>query len=128
MAPAVAAARFLRGIPLGVLLGLWYGFLRPLARGRSLLRDGLFLAMVFPVWVYFSFGICDGDLQMGYFASLFVGGFLWEGTLGWYLRPFWRGVWGRFFAILGKIGKLFHKIGGFFKKIFTSAKNSCRIK
>ena len=91
--PAVAAGRFLRGLLLGFLLGGWYGFLRPLGHRRRTLADLLFLSGVFPVWVYFSFGVCQGDLHLGYLSGLFLGGIGMELTLGRLLRPVWEGLW-----------------------------------
>lgn len=128
MDPAVAAGRFLRGIPLGLALGLWYGFLRPLGRGRSLLRDGLFLLALVPAWVWFSFAVCQGDLQLGYYGGLLAGGFLWEGTLGWYLRPVWQWFWGQIRAVFQFFGKFFRKIATFLKKTFAYGKNYSKIK
>ena len=86
--PGIAAGRFLRGLVLGLILGAWYGFLRPLGRRRRTLSDLLFILGVFPVWLYFSFAVCQADLGIGYLASLFVGGFVFDITLGRLLRPF----------------------------------------
>ena len=114
--PAIAAGRYLWGLALGTLLGVLYGFLRPLGRRKRGLADLLFVLGAFPVWVYFSFAICQGDLGLGYLSSLFLGGFLFECTLGRLLRPvfiwIWAPVWG-FFRVLQKF---FKKITLFLKK------------
>ena len=45
--PTLAAKRFALGLGLGLVLGLWYGFLRPLRRRRSAPADGLFVLGAF---------------------------------------------------------------------------------
>lgn len=127
-APAVAAGRFGAACLLGLALGLWYGFLRPLRPRWTALSDLLFLLGVFPVWVYLGFGICGGDLRPGYWAGLFLGGLAWELTVGKLLRPvfrlFWKGlgyIFGWPFPILKKI---FTKIGKKVKNVFASEKKS----
>ena len=57
-APALAAGRLAAACLMGLGLGLWYGFLRPLRPKFTLLSDLLFLLALFPSWVYLGFGIC----------------------------------------------------------------------
>lgn len=94
--PILAAQRFGIACLLGVILGLYYGFLRPLRPKYTALSDSLFVLGAGWVWLYLSFAVCRGDLRLGYTAGLFAGGFGWEMTLGRALRPafsfFWRGV------------------------------------
>ena len=85
-APALAAQRFALSCLLGAGLGLYYGFLRPL-RPRWL-GDGLFLPAAFWVWLELGFGICGGDLRLGYFLGLLLGALVWEWGPGRLLRPF----------------------------------------
>ena len=101
MSPSTAAYRFLAGCLLGAALGLCYGFLRPFRRRHGALGDGLFVLAAAWVWVYFSFGICGGDIRLGYFGGMIAGGVLWEGTAGMLLRPVFRTFW----QGLGKIGR-----------------------
>ena len=79
-APALAAGRFLAACGIGALLGLFYGFLRPLRPRLTHLCDLLFVIAAFFGWLYLGFGVCLGDLRLGYTAGLAAGGFLWEKT------------------------------------------------
>ena len=96
MTPSTAARRLLCSCVLGAALGLYYGFLRPLRPRRTFLADGLFLLGGVWTWVYLSFGICGGDIRMGYSLGLLAGGCVWELTAGRWLRPvfalFWQGL------------------------------------
>ena len=102
MTPETAGFRLLCSCLLGGALGLYYGFLRPLRRRHQGLADGLFLLGAVWVWLYQSFGICGGDLRLGYFLGLLAGGLLWERTAGRVLRPVFSGFWGG----LAKAGRL----------------------
>ena len=53
-----------QGLLLGGGLGLLYGFLR-FFRPRWL-GDLLFVIVLFRTWLYLGFGLCGGDLRMGY--------------------------------------------------------------
>ena len=125
--PAIAALRFLRGLYLGALLGVWYGFLRPLGHRRRTLADLLFLSGVFPAWLHFSFAVCDGDLGLGYLASLPLGGILLDQTLGRLLRPVFGKIWLPVLAFFRLNRKIFMKLYYFSKKIFASGKKSSTI-
>ena len=115
--PEIAAGRFLQGLVLGAALGLLYGFLRPLSHRRRTLADCLFIIGVFPLWLYFSFAICQGDLGLGYLASLAIGGFLFDGTIGRLLRPVWSRVWMPVWALSRAKRKIFEKNICIFEKI-----------
>lgn len=91
--PALAAWRFLIAAGLGALLGLYYGFLRPLRPRLTTLSDLLFVPALFWVWLYLNFGVCLGDIRMGYNAGLLLGGVLFDVTLGRLLRPVFRKFW-----------------------------------
>ena len=71
--PALALQRFGAGCLLGVGLGLWYCFLRPLRPKHTALSDLLFLLGLGWAWLYLAFPVCDGDLRAGYSAALGVG-------------------------------------------------------
>ncbi|MBQ7801679.1 MAG: hypothetical protein IJ375_05080 [Oscillospiraceae bacterium] len=127
-APALAAERFALACLLGLPLGALYGFLRPLRPRRGTLADLLFVAAAAAAWLYLSFGICQGDLRLGYSAGLAAGGFCWEWTAGQLLRPvfsmFWQTI-GRFWALLTLPAK---KISHFLKILFASVKKWVTIK
>ena len=120
--PQLAAQRFLVGLALGGILGLWYGFLRPLGRRHRHWADLAFMAAVFPAWLWHSFAVCRGDISIWYTLSLFLGCFLEEITAGRLLRPvfdlLWRPVW----KLQAFLEKIFEKTAIFLKKIFTSGK------
>jgi len=124
--PAAAARRLLAALGLGLLLGLIYGFLRPLRRKGNTLGDLLFLLCAGAVWVQLGFGICQGDLRLGYFAGLPMGAVLWEKTVGKLLRPvffqFWR-ILERVFGFPWRVmKKILRKCRKFAKNVFASAK------
>ena len=73
-----------QGLLLGGGLGLIYGFLR-FFRPRWF-ADLLFIIALFQVWLYLGFGLCGGDLRMGYTLSLCGGIVLWECSFGIWLQ------------------------------------------
>ena len=91
--PILAAQRFAIGFALGAVLGLWYGFLRPLRPRHTILSDLLFLPGAVWVWLHYMFGICRGDLRVSAFFALALGCILWENTIGRFLRPVFAGLW-----------------------------------
>ena len=92
-APALAASRFGLALAVGGGLGLCYGFLRPLGTRLPHLRDLLFVLCAFWAWIYLSFGLCQGDIRVGYTAGLALGAWLWELTIGKWLRPVFSKFW-----------------------------------
>ena len=60
--PVTAFRWLLSGLVLGCLLGVYYGFLRPLRPRFTLLSDLLFVPVAGWVWLYYSFAICGGDI------------------------------------------------------------------
>ncbi|MBO5837020.1 MAG: hypothetical protein J6Q92_03910, partial [Oscillospiraceae bacterium] len=92
--PKVAFLRFLTAVLVGLGLGLYYGFLRPLRPKHTQLSDILFLPVAGWAWLYVSFAVCQGDLRLIYSIGLVCGAFLWEMTIGHLLRPVFRGFWG----------------------------------
>lgn len=127
MTPALAAGRFLRGLLIGLQVGLLYGFLRPLSHRRRTFSDLLLLWGVFSAWLYFSFAVCRGDMGLGYLASLPLGAILFDITLGRLFRPVWGGFWRAVGAAFRKMKKFFRKITTFLKKPFASEKKMSKI-
>ena len=117
--PALDGWRFLWACLIGLILGLYYGFLRPLRPKHTLLSDILFLPALIYGWLYLGFAICRGDLRLGYCAGLLVGGLAWELTVGRLLRPVFRGFWQLVSRIFRGISNIFKK---FFKKSYKITK------
>jgi hypothetical protein len=122
--PAVSAMRFGIGLLLGCGLGLGFDFLRPV-RPRFF-GDLIFCGLMGLVWLYFSFGVCQCDLRLGYAAALILGAIFWCATAGRLLRPvfrgFWKGFYGFFSLIFLPFRKIFQKSGLFLKKVFAYVK------
>ena len=126
--PGESARQFLWALALGVPLGLWYSFLRPLGRRRNALRDLLFLGALFWAWLWHGFAVCDGDLRLGTAAGLPLGVLLWEAGPGRRLRPIFYRIWhdlGRIWGILlFPLRKIFKKA----KKYVASGRKWVKIK
>ena len=90
-----------QGLLLGCILGVVFGFLRPL-RPRWL-GDLLFLAAFFHVWIFLGFALCGGDLRMAYSLTLPAGILLWECSFGKFLQPLCYGFWQFLTRFLGRI-------------------------
>lgn len=119
MPPEQAALRFGIACLLGAALGLFYGFLRPLRRRRVALWDGVFILGAFWAWIFLSFGVCGGDLRLGYTAGLFGGCLVFDLTVGRWLRPVFFGVWGILFRLIQGV---IHPVCLVLKKFFHFAK------
>ena len=117
--PALDGWRFLCACGIGLILGMYYGFLRPLRPKHTLLSDALFVPALFYGWLYLGFAVCRGDLRMGYCLGLLAGGLVWELTVGRWLRPVFRGLWKLISRIYRAILNIFQKI---FKKIHKNSK------
>lgn len=121
--PELDLHRFLCACGIGLGLGFYYGFLRPLRPRHTRLSDLLFFPALFYGWLYLGFAVCRGDIRMGYTAGLLVGVLFWEMTVGRWLRPVF--VW--FWRLISRIWRLilwpFEKIFKFFckklKKLFA---------
>ena len=118
-APGVAARQFLIACAMGLGLGLFYGFLRPLRRRHVHLADLLFLPALFYAWLVLGFGICGGDLRPVTMLGLGLGAVAWECSIGRLLRPVFGWFWGILFRILSLPVRIFKKI---FAKIAKFAK------
>ena len=109
--PVEAARRFLVSLALGLCLGVWYSFLRPLRRKGNSFGDFLFVAVFFWAWLWHGFAVCHGDLRLGTCAGLPLGVLLWELGPGRYLRPIFYRFW-------GVVGKILHFAAFPLRKIF----------
>ena len=122
LTPVTAAYRMACALALGAVLGLLYGFLRPLRPRHTLMADGVFLLAALWVWIYLCFGVCAGDIRAGFAFAMLAGGILWEGTAGRLLRPVFAGFW----RILAKTAGTFllpvKKFFVFLKILFASVK------
>ena len=127
-APALAARRLWLAFVLGLGLGLWYALLRPLRRRRSAPADTLFVVAAFCAWLYHGFGVCRGDLRLGYSAGLLLGAVLLDRTLGVRLEPLFSTFWkfiGKILELLLLPGRIFF---GFTKKTVASGGKWVKIK
>ena len=99
MIPQVQAVRFAASALIGLGLGVFYCFLRPLRPKLTALADGIFVTCALIGWTYAAFYFCRGDLRMGYTFGFFLGM-----GIGWREKDFgqlsahrkgkdtWRGV------------------------------------
>jgi hypothetical protein len=130
--PEITLQRFAIALFLGAVLGVYYGFLRPLRPRFTTLSDLAFLPALFWVWLYHSFAVCGGDLRLGYSVGLLLGGLAWEMTAGRLLRPVFRGFWrgiGRVTAFfLTPVKKFFKKTAKSSKFLLATVKKACTIK
>ncbi len=115
--PALDAWRFGMACLLGLPLGFFYSFLRPLRTRHPVISDLLFLPALFYGWLYLGFALCRGDIRLGYCAGLTVGIFAWEVTFGRWLQPVFWGIW-------RLVSKICHGFTAIFEKIF---KKICKI-
>lgn len=130
--PSLEFYRFLAGCLFGLALGLVYSFFRPLRPKHTKLTDSLFLLTLFWAWLYQGFGVCRGDLRLGYYAGFPLGILVFLNTLGRLLSPiftlFWRGV-GVFFQGLSRpVTFIFEKTKKFSIFLLASAKKTGTIK
>lgn len=108
MTAGLGAGRFLIACLMGVGLGLFFGFLRPLGRKA----DGIFLLGAFWCWLELGFRVCRGDLRLVYTFGLFAGALVCHWTVGGLLS----GIFSAFWRILGRFMEKFSHPGKFFQK------------
>ncbi|MBR6596216.1 MAG: spore cortex biosynthesis protein YabQ [Oscillospiraceae bacterium] len=126
--PSLAAARVLRALALGAQLGAVYGFLRPLRPRHTTLSDLIFVLIFGWAWLYLAFGICGGDLRVGYLAAMVLGALILDRTAGKLLRPVFSGFWKLWRKIWGKLLLPGKKFFIFSKKLVASVKKWGKIK
>jgi len=120
--PAQAALRLAMSVALGMALGLVYAFLRPLRRRH--LADLVFLLAGFWIWLFLSFGICQGDLRPGYWAGMAGGFFLFRATLARFFTGIFAGFWKIILWPWRVLKKFLRKSRLFLKNLFASGKKS----
>ena len=91
--PAEALRHFGIAFGLGCLLGVLYGFLRPLRPRLTALSDLIFLGFGFYAWLVLAFGVCRADIRLGCSSGLAIGCIVTDLTLGKLLRPIFFGFW-----------------------------------
>ena len=121
-APALSARYFLTACLLGCIGGVYYGFLRPLRPKHTVLSDLLFLPVLIYLWLQLSFGVCKGDLRLGYTAGLAVGAVVFDRTAGIWIRPVFWGYWRGLDSIWGWLTQ---PVKNFFKKPIDFAAFMC---
>ena len=126
MTPQVQAVRFAASLVIGLGLGVFYCFLRPLRPKLTALADGIFVTCSLIGWTYAAFYFCRGDIRMGYTFGFFLGmGIGWR-TLGLWLSPvffaFWRLVRKGVGIALFPFGFILKKIIRWIKFLFASWK------
>lgn len=109
-APLDAGRCLLSAFALGFLPGLLHSFLQPLRRKHKHIADLFSVIALLWCWVYVGFGVCGGDLRMGYLGGMMAGFTLCIYTLGRWLQ--WLFHW--FYA---GIHRLLRNILAFFRKI-----------
>lgn len=119
MTPGEAARFFCASCLGGGVLGLVYGFLRPLGRRRRHLADGLFCLAAGAVWGELAFGIFRGDLRLGIFLGLPLGAGLWLWGPERLTSPLWEGIWGTIWGILSTFSRCGKKVCTFFKFLLS---------
>ena len=128
ISPDIAFRRFLTGLVLGCVLGIFYGFLRPVRRGKAVLSDLIFVLLAGWIYLYYGFAVCRGDLRMGYLAAPILGALAFDQGFGRWLRPVFDGFWRFFNAIFRPFQLLFKKIEKIIKFLFASWKKWGTIK
>ncbi len=119
--PAQAAWQLLRSALVGIPLGVWYGFWQPVR--RRWVADLFFCPALVWAWLQVGFGICGGDLRLGYFAALALGAWLGLKLSGKLLSPLWLGFWSSLRALAGWIFRFFREVAKIFLKKQEKSKN-----
>ena len=88
---------------IGGVLGLFYGFFRPLRPRHTGAADTLFGLFFCCGWLYWSFGICRGDLHPAGVLGMVLGIWAFDRTVG---KPL-RGIFEIFWGAIGKLWSLF---------------------
>ena len=109
MTPGVFLPRLLGCFLCGVLLGPVTDLMRPLHPRLPRLTETVLSAALLAAWLFTSFGLCRGDLQLGYYLATLGGFFLWEWVFGGAAAAFFARLWHFAGIPLGEIRKFFQK-------------------
>ena len=126
--PATAFRRFLIGLMLGCVLGIFYGFLRPIRRGKAVFADMIFVLFAGWVYLFYGFAVCRGDLRLGYILPPILSAMVWNRFLGGWLQPVFDGFWRFVSGIFKPFQRFFKKMWIFIKFLFASGKKWSKIK
>jgi hypothetical protein len=126
--PGVGFRFFWIACVMGAGLGIFYDFLRPLRPKHTHTADLLFVAGAAYSWLWLSFGFCDGDIRIGYWSGLILGGIAWVHTLGRWVRPVFAVFWKFLLAPIVFLKNIFKKTGKKAKIFFASGKKSSTIR
>ena len=126
--PAIAFRRFLIGLFLGCTLGIVYGFLRPIRRGKAILADIIFMVFAGWVYLYYGFSVCKGDLRLGYTLPPILSAMAWNSLFTLWLQPIFDGFWLFVAKIFAPFQIFFKKSMFFIKFLFASGKKWVKIK
>ena len=81
-ATGIVFRQLLTATAIGILLGLYYSFLRPLRHRHIHFADFLFCLGAGYGWLVLNFAVCRADIRLGYNLLLAVGCLLGKDTLG----------------------------------------------
>lgn len=109
MTPAVFLPRLLGCFLTGALLGPGMDLLRPIHRRLPRLTELLLCGLLLTAWLFASFGLCRGDLQLGYDLAMGLGFALWEWLFGRAVSAFFARLWHFAGIPLREIRKFFQK-------------------
>ena len=121
-APLIAAQRFLYAFCTGAVLGILYGFLRPLRPKHTAVSGILFLSATVYGWLFLHLRLCQADIRIAYDLAMLLGGFTWELTIGKLLRPVFSAFWKAACEILRFLCLPFKKISKMTKILFASGR------
>ena len=113
MTPAVFLPRLLGCFLTGALLGPGMDLLRPIHRRLPRLTELLLCGLLLAAWLFASFGLCRGDLQLGYYLAMGLGFALWEWLFGRAVSAFFSRLWHFAGIPLWEIRKFFQKNANF---------------
>ena len=124
MTPMLVMGRIGKCILLGAAVGLGSDLVFPLRRKAAMLADLMWSAWICWCWVVVCFGVCQGDIRLGYCAAAALGALGWRLTLSRGCRGIFLQIWsglGWLFALPGKMCEVFlKKIKIFRKKLFPT--------
>lgn len=119
MIPGTIGGRVVQCILLGGAIGLGADVVYPLQKKAAMLAQMLWSTWILWVWLVICFGVCRGDIRLGYWAAAALGAALWRGTASRLIRPVFLRIGRKIRTIIGlpvKLSKFILKKINFFKK------------